>query len=276
MSSIDLNFTKAIFNLINSNSVTQIIPWLFGLLPYEFYVIPGMYLAILQVVWLGAPGPIQFHLLPHWFSYCIFQLLKKSIKRGRPGCVHKDLSQYIDASHCHGKHKFQSFPSGHAGVASALAVALFMEMNYSEHPHFFEIPITSKKTQKLISYTALFVAGMICVHRISYGYHSVFDVVCGLLLGGSIGFISWTTLEYFKNKYNSVCEDNKDHKDCDNYGSNNSITYWLKNWHLFKLKYLKGTNPMVGLTRIIITIPIVFLLIKFLTVDVFTLSQIKH
>jgi len=279
---IDYTITKSIYDLFNRKYINKI-PYIFGLIPYEIYVIPGMYLAILQVVWFGTPNPIQFHLLPHWFAYSIFQFLKKSIKKKRPGCAYKNLSKYIDKSHCKYGNENQSFPSGHSGVSFALATSLLMEMNFSKVPHFFEIPITNPVTQSIISGLGLVVAMMVALHRVSMGFHSFFDVVIGALIGFSIGFISWITLQYFKKSYNQLCEEKKNDSDdiCNNHKMNiehNEIMYWLDDWKLFGYKFYNNEfikNGM-GFSRIILTIPILYLLFKFLTDDVFKLAAIKH
>ena len=111
------------------------------------------------------------------------------------------MSKYIDESHCTHGHEKQSFPSGHTGVASSLATALFMEMNYSDNPKFFDISIASQNIRKIIGGLGLSVAAMISLHRISKGYHSLFDVICGFIIGASIGYISWTTLSNYAKKY---------------------------------------------------------------------------
>ena len=287
--SIDYILTKNVYDLFNNNILRKI-PHFLGLIPYEFYVIPGMYIAILQVLWLGTPNPIQFHLLPHWFSYSIFQFLKKKIKRVRPGCGYKEMGKFIEKSHCNSSYKFQSFPSGHMGVSMALATSLFMEMNYSETPHFFEIPITSKITQKIISFVGLFVAIMVGIHRVSKGYHHIGDIFVGGIIGFCIGFISWMVLEYYKKAYTKLCEERennnnkKDKKEdtlCDNYKYNKEkteISYWLHNYNIFGYKFSdnKNINITIGIVRIILTIPIMYLLYKFLRYDVFKLSSIKH
>ena len=113
---IDKKISEDIYKFVNTNKILQKIPYFLGLLPYEIYVIPGMFLAILQTIWLNSSNPIQFHLLPHWFAYSLFQFLKKDINRARPGCVDKSVSEYIDESHCNGNNLFESFPSGHTGV----------------------------------------------------------------------------------------------------------------------------------------------------------------
>ena len=103
-------------------------------------------------------------------------------------------------------HEKQSFPSGHTGVASSLATALFMEMNYSDNPKFFDISIASQNIRKIIGGLGLSVAAMISLHRISKGYHSLFDVICGFIIGASIGYISWTTLKPAKNIDEKILE----------------------------------------------------------------------
>ena len=76
---VDYKLSRAIYDLFNDKTM-KLIPNYLGLIPYEIYILPGMYLAILQVLWLGSFNPIQFNLLHHWFAYSIFQLLKGSIK----------------------------------------------------------------------------------------------------------------------------------------------------------------------------------------------------
>ena len=75
---LDKDISYLIYSLVNSNNFIRNIPYYLGLLPYELYVIPGMYLAIIQVLWLNTPNPIQFHLLPHWFAYSLFTFLKNA------------------------------------------------------------------------------------------------------------------------------------------------------------------------------------------------------
>tara|TARA_A100001388_G_scaffold208165_1_gene158716 strand:- start:127 stop:1026 length:900 start_codon:yes stop_codon:yes gene_type:complete len=298
LDTIDYTITKGIYDIFNRKYINKI-PYFFGLIPYEFYVIPGMYLAILQIAWIGTPNPIQFHLLPHWFAYSIFQFLKKSIKKGRPGCVYKKLGKYIDESHCKHGNENQSFPSGHAGVSFSLATALLMEMNFSDLPHFFEIPITKQITKIIISAIGIMVATMVALHRVSMGYHSFFDVVIGAIIGFSIGFISWITLEYFKKSYNNLCKekvndvnnlnnlnnpnDTNDTNDLCKYykmkREGKEFLYWMDDWKLFGYKFYNNSEFIkkgIGLSRLALTIPIIYLLYKFLTKDVFKLASIKH
>jgi len=288
--SIDYKLSRAIYDLFDGETMKLIPNWL-GLIPYEIYILPGMYLAIIQVLWLGSPNPIQFHLLPHWFAYSIFQLLKGSIKTPRPGCWIPGMKKFIDESHCSHGHEWQSFPSGHTGIAASLATALFMEMLYSEDPHFFEINIKSMGTRRLIAYTGVFVAFMIGIHRVSKGYHSLFDSMTGCLIGCCIGFISWTSLEYFKKLYSRLCEErggSKGSKDkdldedlCDNYTfaqKDDELGYWVNDYDMFNLKLFKEPeiDKAIGIIRIILSIPVLYLLVKFFVKDFWNLASIKH
>ena len=281
--SIDYKLSKSIYDLFNSDSM-KLIPNYFGLIPYEIYILPGMYLAIIQVLWFGSPNPIQFHLLPHWFGYSMFQLLKGSINAPRPGCWIEGMKDFIDESHCSHGHEWQSFPSGHTGIASSLAMALFMEMIYSDDAHFFEIKIKSKKTRRLIGFTGLFVAFMVGIHRISKGYHSIGDAMTGSLIGMSIGFISWTSLEYFKKLYYKLCKERGGLKEddlCENYKyaeKDKEFGYWLHNYNIFTLKLFDQPeiDILIGIVRFILSIPLAYLIIKFFTKDIFKLASIKH
>lgn len=294
---IDYKLSRMVYDIFNQKNA-KYIPVFLGLIPYEFYILPGMYLAIFQTLWLGSPNPLQFHLLPHWFAYSIFQLLKGSIKTPRPGCWIKGMQGYIDESHCSHGHELQSFPSGHTGICASLATALFMEMMYSDDPHFFEINIKDERIRKGIAFTGIFVAFMTGIHRVSKGYHSLFDSMTGMLIGMCIGFISWSALEYYKKKYNKLCEErdgkkaslnlfskpdeNGEEDLCENHKwseKNEELSYWLKDWGLFKSKVnpnLPDVNTATGIARIVLTIPVLYLTIKFFTKDVWKLASIKH
>ena len=80
----DVIATRAIYNFVNGNSYTRHLPYYLGLLPYELYVLPGMYIAMIQVILFSAFNPIQFHLLPHFFAFSLFQLIKGTVGRERP------------------------------------------------------------------------------------------------------------------------------------------------------------------------------------------------
>ena len=262
---IDYKLSKIIYDIFDNKKINNI-PFYLGLIPYEIYVLPGMYLAILQTIWLETPNPIQFHLLPHFFAYSVFQLLKNYMKSPRPGCFFKSMNKYINKGHCLNGNEFKSFPSGHCGIAASLSVALFMEMMYSENSYFFEINIKDIKRKRLIVTIGFFVTFMVFIHRISKGYHSFLDSIFAILIGGSIGFFSWITIEYFKKKYYNICK------------KNNNCDKSKKKYDLFKLELYDESfiNKINGIARIILTITILFLIFNFITIDIFKLSSIKH
>lgn len=276
----DVGLTRLIYNLFDKNNIIKKLPYWLGLLPYEIYVIPGMYLSILQVIWLETVNPIQFHLLPHWFAYSFFQILKGTIKRSRPGCVNKDMSAHISKNHCEGKTFFQSLPSGHTGVAFALATALYMEMSYSKYPKFFEFPITTPGKQKIISMLGYFVATGISIHRISKGYHHVFDVIIGAILGSLIGYFSWTVINILKEKYYYFCEKYgyMEKKECQEYREDKlnlfeNIKLAAKD---IKNNEFNGNIRMKTVGKIILSVVVIALLTKFFRYDIHKLTAIKH
>lgn len=63
------------------------VAWLFGLVPYELYVLPGMFIALITMLVYNTFDPVQLHLLPHWFAYSMGQYIKMHFKQKRPGCV---------------------------------------------------------------------------------------------------------------------------------------------------------------------------------------------
>lgn len=265
---IDEQITRIIYNLFNNNPIIKDVPYYLGLIPYEIYIIPGMYIAILQVIWFSSFNPIQFHLFPHFFTYCLFQLLKGSIVRKRPGCRFKNLSNHIDASHCNKKNRLMSFPSGHTGVAFALAGALMAEMLFSKNPKFFDMEIKNTKTQKIIAGSGIFVAIMISLHRISKGYHFFGDVIFGGTIGLSLGLISWLVLNTAKDKLNDLCEKPKNENDDEcKPETENTIRFLFKNKIIVTLEII---------IKVVLTIIVLFLLHKFLTKDLWKLASIKH
>ena len=121
---IDFKLSRAIYDIFNQKTM-KLIPNYLGLIPYEIYILPGMYLAIFQTLWLGTPNPVQFHLLPHWFAYSIFQLLPRALHL--LGCTARSTSSYSAS--------FQSIPpimpmgsiSGCSLTTVVSAVSLFHE-----------------------------------------------------------------------------------------------------------------------------------------------------
>ena len=125
---------------------------------------------------------------------------------------------------------------------------------------------------------------MISIHRISKGYHSFFDVLAGMILGSLIGFISWVTLESFEDKYMKICDTVVDknienetiRKECElSKKIHKDTNYGLTNWSLFKGNIGKS-SWVWAISKIILSIPIIFLTIKFFVKDFWKLASIKH
>ena len=54
-------------------------------------------------------------------------------------------------------------------------------------------------------------------------------------------------------------------------------SYWLSQYNVFRLKMHNSyLNLATGISRIVFTIPIIYLLFKFLTKDIFKLASVKH
>jgi membrane-associated phospholipid phosphatase len=196
---LDQYLTKWLYTHIglNENPIISRFPYYFGLVPYELYVIPGMFVALFTMFYSQTFHPVQFHLLPHWFAFSIGLYMKTHLKRIRPGCAEDyNMGKLLDPGHCQGKTKYQSFPSGHTIIAFALATSLTLYLkdeSYSDEDKvFLGIPFADPKVRDATIAMAYFIASMISIHRISYGYHHVGDVVVGAILGSMIGFTSHT------------------------------------------------------------------------------------
>lgn len=204
----DEKLTKWIYQNIglNSSPIISKAPYYLGLLPYELYVIPGMFVAMISMFYYQSFHPVQFHLLPHWFAFSMGLYLKNHIKRIRPGCSEKlKMDKLIDESHCKGKTRMQSFPSGHTMVAFALATSLRMYLeddSYADDDKvFLGIQFSDPYIKGCTIALAYFVASMISIHRISYGFHHVGDVFSGAILGTMIGYTSYTVSNTARDVY---------------------------------------------------------------------------
>ena len=231
--------TKSLYQFMSKHPTLRAIPFYGGLVPYEIYVIPGMYVAMLQMIWLGSVGAARFHVLPHLFAYSFFQLLKTNVKRTRPGCAYRDMKGKINPGHCKGHVRFESFPSGHTGIAFALLGALCMELFATPEPRLFNIFIP-ERFRVPIATLGFVVVSLVSVHRVAGGYHHVGDVVVGAILGLLIGMMTWKVLSRVKDRHEE------------------------KNFPL----------PTWG--KIMLTVPISFLMWRFISHQVFKLTSIKH
>jgi membrane-associated phospholipid phosphatase len=206
---LDLRMSKSIFDSFHSNKILSKTPYYLGLLPYEIYVLLGLYIAILQVIWLNNPNPIQYFILPYFFTSMIFYAIKTRFHRMRPGCYNKSMSKYMNEKYCSASEASKSFPSGHTGTAFALATALMMEMMYSEDSDKY-----SPEIKKIVIFIAFIVAIFVALHRVSNGYHHVGDVLAAAILGSIIGYISWTSMNVFKKKYYDLCLEHHSKEEC--------------------------------------------------------------
>lgn len=229
--------TKAIYS-VGNNSIIGRLAMYGGLVPYELYVIPGMYLAMYQMIWTGDINPVRFHLLPHFFAYSLVTFMKDYFGRERPGCVIQNMKNMIEPSHCEGKIRFRSFPSGHTMIASALAAALVAELYSHENPRLFTIPIPLH-LRPIIASVGFVVTFLVSLHRIVGGYHYFGDVLLGGLIGSMIGFLCYNVL------------------------SDNNVAYITE----FPI-------PLWG--QILLSIPITLLFVKFIAKDLWRLTSIKH
>lgn len=274
---IDYKLTKAIVDLCNNDLIQNIIRF-GGIYPFEVYVIPGMYISIILLILTGSPGPLQFHLLPHFFAYIYASKIKMAVTRPRPGCYFKDID-ITEPGHCKGTKHIQSWPSGHTCVVYALLSALLMELYYSEKPTVFEINIKNKTNRNIIAAIGCCIAILTSLHRVSEGFHSVFDVISGIFIGISLGFISWTSIEYYKKKYNKLCKDdhNKKKPICKETTYNNNLEFWFDNYSLYIFKpFSNNKYTIILLGRIILTLITSYLLYIFIKHDLEHLLTLTH
>ena len=229
--------TVRIFKHGRSSKAFRDLAYWTGLFPYEIYVIPGMFLAMLQMVWSGDITPVRFHILPHMFAFSFFQLLKSKVPRERPGCSIRAMKGVINPGHCKGSTLSQSFPSGHTGIAFALLTALLMELFVTPQPVLFGVPVPPHMIWPIAS-VGIVVAVMVGMHRIVGGYHYLGDVLTGGALGAIIGMLTWNVL-------------------APEYRTNES-------W------------PIPLWAQVIISLPILFLSYLFFSKDVHKLTSIKH
>lgn len=195
----DFVATKLVYDALNANKFIGNIPYVLGLLPYELYVLPGMFVSLIIMVWSGSFHPAQFHLVPHWFAFSLAMYLKHSVSRKRPGCVRTGMKSRIAKNHCTGSTMNQSFPSGHTIISAALATSLIMYLNDSSYSDdektLFRIPFYEPKYKVRTQIAAVLVVIFVGLHRISFGYHYIGDVLTGAFLGTIVGFLSYRSYD---------------------------------------------------------------------------------
>jgi membrane-associated phospholipid phosphatase len=205
---IDATITRAIFNFLNTNNTVAQIPYYLGLIPYELYVLPGMFIAIAHMLYHNTYTPLQFHLLPHWFAFSMATYIKHNIHRTRPGCKFPEMKTKISKNHCVMPTQQQSFPSGHTIIAFALATTLLTYLNDEtvdeKNKVFLGIPFYNKHVKLTTEIVAIIVASMTAIHRIGFGYHYFGDVCIGALLGMFIGYSSYKMINVARHKCNII------------------------------------------------------------------------
>lgn len=192
---LDENITRAIFKFLNTNKTVAQIPYYLGLIPYELYVLPGMFVAIAHMLYYNTYTPLQFHLVPHWFAFSMATYIKHNLHRTRPGCKFPEMKSKIAKNHCKMPTQVQSFPSGHTIIAFALATTLITFLNDETVPDenkiFAGIHFYDNRVKQIVTVLAILVAAMTGIHRIGFGYHFFGDVCVGAMLGIFIGYTSY-------------------------------------------------------------------------------------
>tara|TARA_Y100000389_G_scaffold202486_1_gene247914 strand:+ start:6618 stop:7385 length:768 start_codon:yes stop_codon:yes gene_type:complete len=199
---IDWDITKNIYNCVgnNHNSVIKNMPYYLGILPYQLYVLPGMFISILSLLYYENTGLINFHLFPHIFAFTLSKILKQNIGRTRPGCKGQGITIREDPLYCKTYAK-ESFPSGHAtiSVCMATALALYLRSDRAKGKLFDKIDFDDRVVQNITILLSYLICFFVCLHRITNGYHFFGDIIAGVFLGLILGFISHratTRLQY--------------------------------------------------------------------------------
>lgn len=243
ISKVDLTITEWVRDNIskNKNPFISNASFYLGLLPYELYVLPGMFVAMFVMFYEKSFHPIQFHLLPHWFAFSMARYIKNNFYRIRPGCIEEvGFSKMINSKHCAEETKTQSFPSGHTNIAVTLATTLRMylmdETNRDTDKIFLGIPFYDPLVKNITIYFGFLVAFMISIHRISHGYHYFSDVLVGAILGYATGYAIYTITNRFKN---CNTEENKDDTTWRVVQGVGMVVSFLAVFHFFVYKFHK-------------------------------------
>lgn len=177
--------------------------WL-GIVPFEIYK-GGIFIALIQMIWLSSFNGIQFHVLPFFIANTIIGMLKDKYDSPRPGCVDPIEFPHTNPNYCMEPTRNESFPSGHSGVAFALLAGIYMQL-FHGNGKIFEILIPSGNSRLIFFGIAAVVAFIVALHRIIGGYHTVWDVIFGGALGFSFGVFSWIAGESVKSNAINVSQ----------------------------------------------------------------------
>ena len=199
---IDWNLTKSIYKCIgdHENPLIRNLPTYAGLIPYQAYILPGMFISLLSLLYDNNLDLINFHLFPHVFAFTVSKLLKQHIGRVRPGCQGNGMTIREDPLYCK-THAKESFPSGHATIAFCMATSLafYLKSERAKGKLFGKVDFDNSVVQNISIGLAYFVASMVCLHRITNGYHFVGDIAAGMILGAILSYISFKSTTRLQN-----------------------------------------------------------------------------
>lgn len=178
----------------NSNIYVQHLPYFAGLIPYELYVLPAMFVAIFCTFYFESLTPVRVQLLPQWFAYSVSLYMKNNIWRTRPGCLNpRKPSKLIDKKYCNSHKANQSFPSGHSILICSLASSIFLFLEDETVPNKSKdlgpyLQFADPTVQKMLYSVILVVVIMVMLHRVAYQFHFLSDVIVGAMLGVMIAY----------------------------------------------------------------------------------------
>ena len=202
ISDIDWEITRNIYKCIgdHENTLIRNLPNYLGMIPYQLYVLPGMFISILSLIHDNNMSMINYHLFPHIFAFTFSRILKQNIGRIRPGCKGKGITIREDPLYCK-THAKESFPSGHATIALCMstALALYLKEDRAKGKLFNVIDFDDRRVQNFTIVLAYTCSFFVCLQRITNGYHFFGDVVAGIFLGILLGFISHKATSHLQN-----------------------------------------------------------------------------
>ena len=95
-------------------------------------------------------------------------------------------------------------------------------------------------------------------------------------------------MEYFKKLYAQLCAERGSRQStggkedlCENYKyseKDDELGYWTNNYNIFNLRLFDQPeiDMAIGIVRIVLSIPVLFLVYRFFRYQVWTLASIKH
>ena len=153
-----------------SGDVASALLYYGGVLPFRLYTTAGLCIAVAMLPGNGRKRAMRAYILPALLAFALTQGLKHAIRRERPRCASRRRGA---GQRCGAATRWQSFPSGHAGAAFALATGLMFELD-------------GARKRAAVAAVALLVGAS----RVAGGYHYVGDVVAGAAIGSACGALA--------------------------------------------------------------------------------------